>query len=196
MKLMKSGFLFDTELGFVQIPFADVIYACKVSYAILFARCFIYVYKVSCKVFIYACKVSYAMSFLNWFTPKFYVCKSCLDLHCFFLGMSKQKSTRFFVSSSKCPNRGERSMNGKWASIFLYRFPPRNLNKSSFWFYSLQSGPGVWHPVKTINNEGMIETDTEIFCDARFELPEGILHFVLRITWKHNTFCITNYLNV
>ena len=31
MKLMQSGFFFDTELGHVQIPFADIGYACKVS---------------------------------------------------------------------------------------------------------------------------------------------------------------------
>lgn len=30
MKLMQSGFFFDTELGHVQIPFADIGYACKV----------------------------------------------------------------------------------------------------------------------------------------------------------------------
>ena len=31
MKLMQSGFFFDTELGRVQIPFPDIGYACKVS---------------------------------------------------------------------------------------------------------------------------------------------------------------------
>lgn len=43
------------------------------------------------------------------------------------------------------------------------------------YFYSTkQGGSGIWHPIKTVSNEGMVETDTEICCDVRFQLPEGL----------------------
>lgn len=36
MKLMQGGFFFDSELGFVEIPFVDIAYACKVRCSYVF----------------------------------------------------------------------------------------------------------------------------------------------------------------